>query len=249
MGKELEGKVALITGGSRGIGRATALELADRGASISFCYMGNEEKAHETVELCKEKGVAVLCTRADVSLMSDVERLVKATVESFGTIDILVNNAGITRDCLMAMMSEEEFMKVIDTNLKGTFLCTKLVSRIMIRHRSGRIINLSSVVGIQGNAGQVNYASSKAGVIGLTKAAAKELAIRGITVNAVAPGYVATDMTEAMTDEAKIAVSTRIPLSRLGKAEDIAKAVAFLASEGSSYITGQVLSVDGGLNM
>lgn len=245
----LTGKNAIVTGGSRGIGRAICLELAKNGANVAFCYAGNEAAAEETAAMCKELGANVMVVRCDVSQADQVKMLVDETIRAFGHVDILVNNAGITRDGLMMSMKEEDFDAVLQANLKGTFLCTKAVTRPMLKQRAGRIINLSSVVGLHGNAGQVNYSASKAGVIGLTKSAAKELASRGITVNAVAPGFITTDMTAAMTDAAKEKVSASIPLGTLGKPEDIAKAVAFLASDDAGYITGQVLSVDGGMSI
>lgn len=245
----LEGKNAIVTGGGRGIGKAVCLELAKAGANITLCYAGNAVSAEETAALCRELGVRAQAVKCDVSQSDQVKNLVDQAVQAYGTIDILVNNAGITRDGLMLSMKEEDFDAVISANLKGTFLCTKAVSRIMLKQRSGHIINLSSVVGIHGNAGQVNYAASKAGVIGLTKSAARELASRGITVNAVAPGFIATDMTAAMTDKAKEAAEQSIPFKKLGEPEHVAKAVAFLAGDDASYITGQVLAVDGGMSM
>lgn len=246
---DLKGKNAIVTGGSRGIGRAICLELAKNGANLVFCYAGNEQAAEDTAVMCREFGVKVLAIRCDVSQMDQVKNLVDQTVHTLGSVDILVNNAGITRDGLMLSMKEEDFDSVINANLKGTFLCTRAVSRLMLKQRRGRIVNLSSVVGIHGNAGQVNYAASKAGVIGFTKSAAKELASRGITVNAVAPGFISTDMTDAMTDAAKAKVMENIPLGMLGAPEQVAKAVAFLVSDDAAYITGQVLAVDGGMSM
>ena len=243
------GKVALVTGGSRGIGRAVCLELAGRGANIALCYAGNEAAAQETAEGCRALGAQVLTIRCDVTDASAVKDMISAAVKEFGRIDILVNNAGITRDGLLMAMPEEDFDAVIATNLKGAFLCTKAVCRQMLRQRYGRIVNLSSVVGLHGNAGQANYAASKAGVIGLTKSAAKELASRGVTVNAVAPGYIATDMTAVLAEDVKAKLQGAIPASRLGEAEEVAKAVAFLASDNAAYITGQVLAVDGGMSM
>lgn len=242
-------KVALITGGSRGIGRAVCLELAEGGADIALCYAGNEYAANETAEACRALGARVLALRCDVTDASAVKEMVAAAVKEFGRIDILINNAGITRDGLLMTMPESDFDAVMNTNLKGAFLCTKAVSRQMIRQRYGRIVNLSSVVGLHGNAGQANYAASKAGIIGLTKSAAKELASRGITVNAVAPGYIATDMTAVLPDEVTEKVLAGIPAARLGEAQEVAKAVAFLASDAAAYITGQVLPVDGGMGM
>ena len=244
-----EGKTALVTGGSRGLGRAVCLELAKGGASVVLCYAGNEAAAQETVREIEALGAKALTICCDVSDAAQVDALVKAAVETFGRIDILVNNAGITRDNLLMRMSEADFDAVISTNLKGTFLCMKAVSRLMLKQRYGRIVNLSSVVGLRGNAGQVNYAASKAGVVGMTKSLAKELASRGVTVNAVAPGFIETDMTAALTDAARAAAQGSIPMNRLGAPEDVAKAAAFLASDGAAYITGQVLAVDGGMAM
>ena len=243
------GKTAIVTGGSRGLGRAVCLELAKGGANVVFCYAGNEAAAKETTAACEALGAKALAVQCNVAKADEVKALMDAAVKEFGRIDILVNNAGITRDGLLMMMKEEDFDAVIAANLKGTFLCMKAVSRIMMKQRYGRIVNLSSVVGLRGNAGQVNYAASKAGVVGMTKSLAKELASRGVTVNAVAPGFIATDMTAAMTDAAKEATLASIPLQRLGAPEDVAHAVAFLASDEAAYITGQVLCVDGGMAM
>ena len=243
------GKTAVVTGGSRGIGRAVCLELAKGGANVVLCYAGNESAAHATVPACEALGAKALAVRCNGAESGEVKSLLDAAVQAFGRIDILVNNAGITRDGLLMMMKDEDFDAVIDTNLKGTFLCMKAVSRLMMRQRYGRIVNLSSVVGLRGNAGQVNYAASKAGVIGMTKSLAKELASRGVTVNAVAPGFIETDMTAAMTDAAKTATLASSPMQKLGAPEDVARAVAFLASDEAAYITGQVLAVDGGMAM
>ena len=229
--------VALVTGGSRGIGRAICLELARQGASVAVNYAGNEQAALETVEAC----------RADVADPDACEELVKAVKDRFGKVDILVNNAGITRDGLLMTARAEDFDKVLDTNLKGAYFCMKAVSRLMMRQRFGRIVNLSSVVGLRGNAGQTGYAASKAGILGLTKAAAKELATRGVTVNAVAPGFIDTDMTAVLPENAKSAMLATIPMGRPGAPEDVARAVAFFAQPDSAYITGQVLCVDGGM--
>ena len=242
-------KIALVTGSSRGIGRAVCLELAKGGANVVLCYAGNESAASETVSACEALGAKALAVKCDVSDGAQVKNLMDEAVKAFGRIDILVNNAGITRDGLLMMMKEEDFDAVISSNLRGTFLCMKAVSRLMMKQRCGRIVNLSSVVGLRGNAGQVNYAASKAGVIGMTKSLAKELASRGVTVNAVAPGFIDTDMTAAMTEAAKTATLAAIPMQRLGKPEDVAKAVAFLASDSAAYNTGQVLAVDGGMAM
>lgn len=242
-------KTALVTGGSRGIGRAVCLELARQGCSIALCYAGNQQAAQETVSLCQELGAKAAAYRCDVANNEEVKEMMAAVLKDFGAIHILVNNAGITRDGLLMTMKEQDFDAVLDTNLKGAFLCMSAASRSMIRQRYGRIINLSSVVGLHGNAGQCNYAASKAGILGLTKSAAKELASRNITVNAVAPGFIDTDMTAALPENARIATLSTIPANRLGKAEDVAKSVAFLASDDSAYITGQVLAVDGGMSM
>ena len=243
------GKTAVVTGGSRGLGRAVCLELAAGGANVVLCYAGNEAAAQETVSACEALVARALAVRCNVAEAGEVKALMDAAVQAFGRIDILVNNAGVTRDGLLMMMKEDDFDAVIDANLKGTFLCMKAVARQMVKQRYGRIVNLSSVVGLRGNAGQVNYAASKAGVIGMTKSLAKELAGRNITVNAVAPGFIATDMTAAMPEAAKTAALAAIPMGRMGAPEDVAKAVAFLAGEDAAYITGQVLAVDGGMAM
>ena len=233
------GKTAVVTGGSRGIGRAICEELARGGANVVLCYAGRAEAAQETVTACEDLGAKALAVQCNVADEAQVKAL----------MDAAVKNAGVTRDGLVMMMKEADFDAVIDTNLKGTFLCMKAVSRIMMKQRYGRIVNLSSVVGLRGNAGQVNYAASKAGVVGMTKSLAKELASRGVTVNAVAPGFIETDMTAAMPQAAKDAMMPTIPMQRLGAPEDVAKAVAFLASDEAAYVTGQVLAVDGGMAM
>lgn len=242
-------KTALVTGGSRGIGRAICLELARQGCNIALCYAGNQQAAQETVAACQSLGVKAVAYRCDVSSNKEVKNMTAKALKEFGAIHILINNAGITRDGLLLTMKEEDFTSVLDTNLKGAFLCISALSRSMIRQRYGRIINLSSVVGLHGNAGQCNYAASKAGILGLTKSAAKELASRNITVNAVAPGFIDTDMTAALPEHTRTSMLTTIPANRLGQAEEVAKAVAFLASDHSAYITGQVLAVDGGMSM
>ncbi len=242
-------KVALVTGAARGLGRAIALELATAGAKVVVNYAGSEGKAAEVVEKIRAAGGEAFAVQADVSQAEDVERLVKATLEGFGRIDILVNNAGIARDNLLLRMKEGDWDAVLDTNLKGVYLCTKAVSKGMLKQRFGVIVNISSVVGISGNAGQANYAAAKAGVIGFTKSMAKELAPRGIRVNAVAPGYIATDMTDILPEEVKNEIISHIPLGRVGKPEDVAKTVLFLASPSAGYMTGQTLVVDGGMEM
>ena len=245
----LENKTAIVTGGSRGIGRAICVALAEAGANVVTCYAHGAAGAEETVKLCEAYGVKASAIRADVAKNEDVQALVTKVKEEYGSIDILVNNAGITKDNLMLKMTEEDFEQVIDTNLKGAFLCIKHVSKIMLKQKRGHIINISSVVGVRGNAGQVNYASSKAGLIGMTKSVAKELAGRGVTVNAVAPGYIGTDMTNALSDKVKDAMKAQIPAKRIGTPEDVANVVAFLCSDDAAYVTGEVIKVDGGLAM
>ena len=245
----LDGKVALVTGASRGIGRAVALKLASEGAKVAINYAGSQGKAEEVKAEIEKMGGEAILVQANVADKDAVEAMVGKVVEAFGTIDILVNNAGITRDGLLARMKDEDFEAVVDINLKGVFYCTKAVAKLMMKKRSGRIVNMASVVGLTGNAGQTNYAASKAGVIGFSKSAAKELASRGITVNMVAPGFIATDMTDAMNEKAKEAVLGTIPMKRMGQPEDVANAVLFLVSENASYITGQIVNVDGGMVM
>lgn len=240
-------KVAIITGASRGIGRAAAIRLARMGMDIVFTYNSGVSAAEDTKALCVAEGAKVLAVQADVSKSENCDQLIEQAMEFGGRIDVLVNNAGITRDALAIRMTDEQFDQVIDTNLKGAFYMMRAVSKQMMKQRSGRIINISSVVGVMGNAGQMNYAASKAGVIGMTKTLARELASRKVTVNAIAPGMIETDMTGAMTDKAKEAMKAAIPLGEMGKPEDIAGAIEFLASEASRYITGQVLCVDGGM--
>ena len=243
------GKTAVVTGGSRGIGRAICEELARGGANVVLCYAGRAEAAQETVTACEDLGAKALAVQCNVADEAQVKALMDAAVKEFGRIDILVNNAGVTRDGLVMMMKEADFDAVIDTNLKGTFLCMKAVSRIMMKQRYGRIVNLSSVVGLRGNAGQVNYAASKAGLIGLTKSLARELAARNVTVNAVAPGFIDTDMTAVLPEAVHTGITQGIHAGRAGQPEDVAQAVAFFAAEQSSYLTGQVLCVDGGMAM
>ena len=245
----LANKTALVTGASRGIGRATAIELAKAGAKVAVNYAGNRAAAEEVVAQIQAAGGQAFMVQADVDDAAAVDAMVKSVVEQFGSIDILVNNAGITRDNLIMRMKEEDWDAVIHTNLKGIFNCTKVVTKLMMKQRYGRIVNMTSVVGVMGNAGQSNYAAAKAGVIGFTKSMAKELASRNITVNAVAPGYISTDMTADLPDQAKADLQSQIPLQRLGNPADVASAVLFLVSPGADYITGQTLHVDGGMVM
>lgn len=242
-------KVALVTGASRGIGKAIALKLAAGGAKVVVNYAGSKDKALEVVEQIKAAGGDAFACQCDVGDFQAVEKMVGDVLEQCGRVDILVNNAGITKDNLLLKMSPEDFEQVVDTNLKGTFNTIKCLTKTMMKQRYGRIINLSSVSGVMGNAGQANYCASKAGIIGLTKSVARELASRGITVNAVAPGFIETDMTSVLDDKVKEAMMAQIPAKRLGSTEDIANAVAFLASQESSYITGQVINVNGGMYM
>ena len=245
----MKGKTVIITGGARGIGKAAALKLASLEANLVINYLGNDKAASETEEACKQLGAEILLIKGDVAWAEQCEKIAAAALERFGRIDVLINNAGITRDGLLMRMEEKDFDSVINTNLKGTFLMTKAVSRQMLKQRYGRIINMASVVGITGNQGQANYSASKAGIIGLTKSFALEVAAKGITVNAVAPGFIETDMTDAMTDAAIEAAKALIPAKRMGSPEDVAEVIAFLASEQSGYITGQTVCVDGGMCM
>ena len=249
MDQTMEGKVAVVTGASRGIGKAIAVKLASKGATVVINYNGSRERAEEVkneVESAGGKAVIIQCNVADFDACKE---FIETVIKEQGRIDILVNNAGITKDGLLMKMSEEDFDAVLDTNLKGAFHTIQAVSRQMLKQRSGRIVNISSVVGVSGNAGQANYAASKAGIIGLTKSAAKELASRGITVNAIAPGFIKTDMTDVLSDKVKENIAASIPMGSMGTTEDVAKAAAFLASDGARYITGQVLRVDGGMAM
>ncbi|HCU9034477.1 TPA: 3-oxoacyl-[acyl-carrier-protein] reductase [Staphylococcus aureus] len=242
-------KSALVTGASRGIGRSIALQLAEEGYNVAVNYAGSREKAEAVVEEIKAKGVDSFAIQANVADADEVKAMIKEVVSQFGSLDVLVNNAGITRDNLLMRMKEQEWDDVIDTNLKGVFNCIQKATPQMLRQRSGAIINLSSVVGAVGNPGQANYVATKAGVIGLTKSAARELASRGITVNAVAPGFIVSDMTDALSDELKEQMLTQIPLARFGQDTDIANTVAFLASDKAKYITGQTIHVNGGMYM
>lgn len=245
----LKGKVALVTGGSRGIGKEIALKLAKNGADIAINYRNSSEKAEKVLEEIKSFGVNAMVIKADISKEEDVKNLIQAIEKELGKVDILVNNAGITKDNLLIRMKEEDWEDVIDVNLKGTFLCTKAVTRAMMKKKYGKIINITSVVGIIGNPGQGNYSASKAGVIGFTKSMAKELGSRGIRVNAVAPGFIDTEMTEVLSEEIRENMLRAIPLMKFGNPKDIANLVVFLASERSDYITGQVINVDGGMVM
>ena len=242
-------RAAVVTGGSRGIGRAICVALAKQGCNVVVNYCHGVDAAAETVAQCAAQGVQAVAVQADVSTAEGCKKLFEEAVNAFGRVDILVNNAGVTRDNLILRLSEEDFDKVLNANLKGAFLCCKEAARRMVRQRFGRIINLSSVVALRGNAGQTNYAASKAGLIGLTKSLARELASRGVTVNAVAPGFIETDMTAVLPEAVRAEMAKGIPLGRVGQPEDVANAVAFLAAEQSGYLTGQVLCVDGGMAM
>lgn len=245
----LSGKNALVTGASRGIGRAIALEFAQQGANVAINYAGSENKAQAVVDELLSMGVKAFKIQADVTREENVKAMVKEVIHQFGSLDILVNNAGVTKDNLLMRMKETEFDQVINTNLKGVFLCTKAVTRQMMKQKAGKIVNVASIVGVSGNPGQANYVAAKAGVIGLTKTTAKELASRNILVNAVAPGFISTDMTDALSDEQQEAILSQIPLAKLGTPEEIAKVVRFLVSDDASYITGQTIHIDGGMVM
>lgn len=245
----LKGKNAIVTGASRGIGRAIALKFAELGANVVLNYRSDVNSVNEVIKEIESKGVKAVAIQGDVSSFEDAKKIINESIEKLGSVDILVNNAGITKDSLIMRMKEEEFDKVIEVNLKGVFNCVKHAVPVMMKQRSGRIINISSVVGLSGNAGQANYAAAKAGIIGLTKSIAKEIASRGVTVNAIAPGFIQTDMTDVLSDKVKETITDNIPLKRLGSPEDIADTAAFLASDMASYITGQVISVDGGMHI
>lgn len=240
-------RTAIVTGGSRGIGRAVCRKLAERSMNIVMNYSANEDAAEEAADVCRSLGARVVTVQGSVAVPEDCDRIVQEALDAFGQVDVLVNSAGITRDNLLLRMSEEDFDQVIAVNLRGTFRMMKAVARPMMRKRYGRIINLSSIVGEMGNAGQVNYAASKAGVNGMTKAFAKEVAGKGITVNAVAPGFIDTDMTKALSPEAAESLKAQIPMGRLGTPEDVAQVISFLASEEAGYVTGQVIGVNGGM--
>jgi 3-oxoacyl-[acyl-carrier protein] reductase len=244
-----EGRVAVVTGGGRGIGRAIAVRLAREGADVAVSYRSNDAAAEETAGKVREAGRNAELIKGDISSPADVEALFKGVAGVFGRLDVLVNNAGITRDNLMMRMKEDEFDEVLRTNLKGTYLCTRAALRPMVRARWGRIVNVSSVVGLVGNAGQANYAASKAGIIGFTKSVAREVAQRGITVNAVAPGYVETELTGSLPETVKDQILAQVPAGRFGEAEEVAEVVAFLAAESAGYLTGQTIAVDGGMTM
>ena len=245
----LKDKIAIVTGGSRGIGKEICLKFASLGANLVINYIGDKTQAEDTKAECEKLGAKVALSEGDVSKMADCEKLFQTAMAPFGRVDILVNNAGITRDNLLMRMSEEEFDAVIAVNLKGTFNCMKQAARPMMKQKYGKIINMASVVGVTGNAGQVNYAASKAGVIGMTKSMAKELANRGVTVNAIAPGFIRTAMTDVLSDDVKAEITRVIPMGVMGETEDVANLAAFLASDASRYITGQVINVDGGMVM
>ena len=245
----MEGRVALVTGGGRGLGRAIAVRFAVEGAKVAISYRSNDAAAEETEELVRKAGAACETFKGDVASPEDVEALMKGVGEAFGPVEILVNNAGTTRDNILLRMKDAEFEEVLDTNLKGTYLCTRAVLRGMVRARWGRIVNISSVVGLLGNAGQANYAASKAGMIGFTKSVAREVAGRGITANAVAPGYVETELTGVLPENVKEQILGQVPVGRFGEPEEIAEVVAFLAGDRAAYVTGQTIAVDGGMVM
>ncbi|NLC44493.1 MAG: 3-oxoacyl-[acyl-carrier-protein] reductase [Clostridiales bacterium] len=246
---KLAGKFALVTGASRGIGKACALKLAELGADVAVNYSSSKVKAEEVVSLIREMGRQAVAIKADISKQEEAEALIEETIKSLGGLDILVNNAGVARDSLLIRMKEEDWTKVLDTNLSSVFFTTKSASKYMMKKRRGRIINISSVVGVSGNAGQANYAASKAGIIGFSKSVAKELAPRNILVNVIAPGFIETDMTDALTEQQKEGILSVVPLKKYGKPDDVANLAVFLASEESKYLTGQVINVDGGMNM
>jgi len=245
----LYGKVAIVTGAGRGIGRAIALQFAEHGAKVVINYRNSITQVEELLETIKTAGGDAIAVQADISNEAEAKNLIAEAVKQYGRLDVLVNNAGITKDNLLMRISEADFDSVIDINLKGTFFCTKHASTVMLKQKSGKIVNISSVVGLTGNIGQANYAASKAGVIGMTKSVARELASRGITVNAVAPGFIESDMTNQLSDKVKEATLANIPLKRYGYANEVANTVSFLASEAANYITGQVIQVDGGMVM
>ncbi len=245
----LKGKTAVITGASRGIGKAVAMRLGRAGANLVLNYRSNDEAMDALLEILEKEGIKAVKAKGDVSNSDDAKELMKIAKDTFGSLDILVNNAGITKDRLIIQMKEEDFDSVIRVNLKGSYNCIKHAAKIMMKQRSGKIVNMASVVGVTGNAGQINYSASKAGVIGMTKSAARELSARNITVNAVAPGFIETDMTKTLVEKSGEGMLSGIPLGRLGSPEDVAEAVAFLASDAAAYVTGQVLNVDGGMVM
>lgn len=247
--ENLKGKTAVVTGASRGIGKAIAIRLAELGANLVLNYRSDSKSVEDVIKEIESKGSKAIAVQGDVSVFSEAESIIKKAVEVFGSLDILINNAGITKDGLVMRMKEEDFDSVIDVNLKGAFNCIRHAAPVMVKQKSGKIVNISSVVGITGNAGQINYSAAKAGIIGMTKSAARELASRGINVNAVAPGFIQTDMTEVLSEKVKEGTLNSIPLKKFGTGEDIANMVAFLVSSSADYITGQVINVDGGMVM